>query len=93
MPRFDFQCDQCGHTFESTLPFGIKNLPLCPLCQSPTKKCITLPSVHFKGKGFYKTDSTLASNTPPKEPSTQIKTEKKETKPEKKEKSAGDAKK
>lgn len=93
MPRFDFECLHCAHTFESTIPFGVKTLPLCPLCKSTTQKCITPPSIHFKGKGFYKTDSTLPAKTAPKEPPTQTKTEKKETKPEKQEKSAGDAKK
>ncbi|MBI3336450.1 zinc ribbon domain-containing protein [Candidatus Peregrinibacteria bacterium] len=97
MPRFDFQCDQCGHIFESTLPFGIKTLPFCPLCGRTTQKCIAPPCIHFKGQGFYKTDSAASPVTPLKETTDKStndkKPEKKENKCDKKEKDAGNAKK
>jgi len=97
MPRFDFQCDQCGHIFESTILFGIKTLPPCPLCGSTTQKCIAPPCIHFKGKGFYKTDSTKPAIASPKEQTDKStsdkKSEKKEGKSNKNDNNTGNAKK
>ena len=56
MPRFDFQCTQCGSTFEATVPFGTEKLPACTKCNGKTRKIITPPAIHFKGSGFYVTD-------------------------------------
>jgi putative FmdB family regulatory protein len=58
MPLFDFQCQKCSHTFEFNRPFGSKKVPPCPECGSKkTEKLISPPAIHFKGSGFYKTDS------------------------------------
>ncbi len=67
MPRFDFVCQKCGHTFEFSRPFGSKVQPACPECKSKkTEKMITPPAVHFKGSGWYKTDSRSGSAVPVK---------------------------
>jgi putative FmdB family regulatory protein len=59
IPTFDFQCTACKEEFEKTLPFGSKAKPACPTCGSKkTEKLITMPSIAFKGSGFYKTDSS-----------------------------------
>lgn len=58
MPTFDFRCTGCSAVFEETLPFGSKKLPICPHCgKKKTEKLLTMPSISFKGTGFYKTDS------------------------------------
>jgi putative FmdB family regulatory protein len=58
MPTFDFACKKCEHVFEFTRPFGSKELPPCPKCGSKkTEKLLSPPAVHFKGAGWYKTDS------------------------------------
>jgi len=58
MPTFDFQCTK-GHTFEASIAFGSKKKPACPTCKAPSKKLLSPPlGIHFKGSGFYKTDST-----------------------------------
>lgn len=58
MPTFDFTCSTCGSFFEAHLPFGSKNKPACPACGSKkTEKQITPPAIHFKGTGFFRTDS------------------------------------
>ncbi len=60
MPTFDFACAACDTTFEASLPFGSKKLPVCASCGSKkVTKLLTPPlGIHFKGSGFYKTDST-----------------------------------
>ena len=59
MPRFDYQCLSCNEIFEVTRSFGDKSESTCPKCGSnETKKLITPPAIHFKGEGFYVTDST-----------------------------------
>ncbi|MFA6259189.1 MAG: zinc ribbon domain-containing protein [Candidatus Peribacteraceae bacterium] len=81
MPTFDFRCNACNHVFEYTRPFGNTELPTCPECGSrETQKIIVPPAIHFKGTGFYKTDSV------PKQPKKTQKT--KQTQPEKQEKPA-----
>ena len=58
MPTYDFQCAGCNHTFEFNRPFGSRKIPPCPKCGSTdVRKLIAPPAIHFKGKGFYKTDS------------------------------------
>ncbi len=58
MPTFDFHCRKCKHVFEFSRPFGSIELPACTACGSKrTEKLIAPPAVHFKGSGWYKTDS------------------------------------
>ena len=58
MPTYDFRCPKCSHRFEVNLPFGSKEHPLCPLCKHrKTEKVIAPPAIHFKGTGFFVTDS------------------------------------
>ena len=68
MPLFDFQCQKCNHMFEFNRPFGSKEVPPCPECGSKkTEKLISPPAIHFKGSGFYKTDSASKPASKPKE--------------------------
>lgn len=58
MPTFDFQCRACQHVFEFARPFGSNAQPACPSCSGKrVEKLIAPPAVHFKGSGWYKTDS------------------------------------
>lgn len=67
MPLFDFACKKCGEVFEHTRPFGNKENPKCAMCGSKrTEKILTPPAIHFKGGGFYKTDSSTSKPAPPK---------------------------
>ncbi len=68
MPTYDFRCPKCSHHFEVNLPFGSKVHPLCPKCRhAKTEKLIAPPAIHFKGSGFFKTDSR-SKPTPDKKP-------------------------
>ena len=67
MPVFDFRCSACDRVFEFSRPFGSDEKPACPACGSKkTEKMIAPPAVHFKGSGWYKTDSRAKPATPAK---------------------------
>ncbi|OIO54597.1 hypothetical protein AUJ46_02765 [Candidatus Peregrinibacteria bacterium CG1_02_54_53] len=62
MPTYDFRCLKCSHVFEAVLSFGGKQRPACPACKNAkTEKLIAPPAIHFKGTGFFKTDSRKPS--------------------------------
>ncbi|MSR87376.1 zinc ribbon domain-containing protein [Candidatus Peribacteria bacterium] len=66
MPTFDFQCRACDHVFEFSRPFGNTVKPACPACTSKrTEKLLAPPAVHFKGSGWYKTDSRGGARSAP----------------------------
>lgn len=72
MPTFDFTCMACKVEFEFSRPFGSKQKPRCPSCGSTkTEKQIAPPTIHFKGAGFFVTDSKTSTEkkvvTPKKE--------------------------
>ncbi len=48
---------------------GTVILPSCPNCKksSAVRKLLRAPMVHFKGSGFYKTDSSGTAKTKPKD--------------------------
>lgn len=75
MPNHQFKCLDCGHTFEALLPVGQTEGMKCLECGHPeTQKLLTAPGVHFKGSGFYKTDSkkdgNIEKSAPEKKPDT-----------------------
>lgn len=74
MPTFDFRCAKCNAMFEFARPFGSKLKPVCPECKSKkTEKMLSPPAIHFKGAGFYKTDTR--TKTAPKKSESEKKAE------------------
>ncbi|MDD3897311.1 MAG: zinc ribbon domain-containing protein [Candidatus Peribacteraceae bacterium] len=67
MPRFDFRCTECTYSFEATIPFGAKKWPKCKKCGGKTQKLIAPPAIHFKGSGFYVTDTVAKKPAEKKE--------------------------
>ena len=61
MPTYHFRCEACSKTTTEKLPFGSTEIPSCATCKKPMVKVIVPPMVHFKGSGFYKTDSSAKS--------------------------------
>ena len=58
MPLYEFTCTHCAEHFEQILSFSMTEAPACPHCQSTaTRRLMSMPAIHFKGSGFYKTDS------------------------------------
>lgn len=52
---------------------GTIDMPVCGTCKKNTavRKMIRAPMVHFKGSGFYKTDSSGTAHAKPKDVATE----------------------
>ncbi|MCY3631922.1 MAG: FmdB family transcriptional regulator [bacterium] len=70
MPAYDYSCQTCGTRFEIIQSFSEDSLTVCPqadsiaspaACTQPGKgqvsKVFSVPSITFKGDGFYRNDS------------------------------------
>lgn len=57
MPRHNFFCSVCGAVFEKTISFhGNGDSVICPKGHAQERRVYSLPSVVFKGSGWYNTD-------------------------------------
>lgn len=57
MPAYDFRCVECRHVCEITRAARDDSPVPCPVCGAATKQVWHAVGVHFKGSGFYNTDS------------------------------------
>ncbi len=76
MPTYQYECEKCGHEFETLQSINEDRLKKCPKCgKSALNRLIGSGSgIIFKGTGFYETDyknkSTPSSDkTPAPKPS------------------------
>jgi putative FmdB family regulatory protein len=60
MPAYDYRCTVCDTTFEVVRSISDSGVVTCPECNGATKRVFTPVGVHFKGSGFYNTDSRSA---------------------------------
>jgi putative FmdB family regulatory protein len=56
MPLYEYECDACGHRFETIQKFADPPLERCPKCGGPVHKLQSAPAFQFKGSGWYITD-------------------------------------
>lgn len=57
MPTYEYECKNCGHTFEAFQSMSDAPLRACPECGKEVRRLINGGSgVIFKGSGFYVTD-------------------------------------
>jgi putative FmdB family regulatory protein len=57
MPIYEFVCGECGHEFEKILSFSAAT-PACANCGATNvERQMGRPAIHFKGSGWYITDS------------------------------------
>ena len=56
MPLYEYQCDACGHRFETIQKFSDPPVTTCPKCGGSVRKLIASPAFQFKGTGWYITD-------------------------------------
>ena len=62
MPIYEFACLDCGHEFEIIQSFSDNSTPACPNCQGRhVQRRLSAPAIHFKGSGWYITDSKNAA--------------------------------
>ncbi|MFN8639415.1 MAG: FmdB family zinc ribbon protein [Dehalococcoidia bacterium] len=64
MPLYQYQCTK-GHSYEKQQPFGSPVEHPCehPRCKATARRVLIAPQVHFKGSGWYKTDSRGSGST------------------------------
>ena len=62
MPIYEFACQDCGHEFEKIQSFSDSSTPACPNCLGVhVQRRLSAPAIHFKGSGWYITDSKNAA--------------------------------
>lgn len=75
MPTYEYVCNVCGSDHEVVQSMSDPSLTECPDCGAPgLRKLFRGVGVHFKGSGFYRTDSRdskgssskSSTSTPPK---------------------------
>lgn len=57
MPRYEYQCAECGVRFERVQSFNAAPLDTCPECGGAVRRLIGPVGIVFKGSGFYVTDN------------------------------------
>ena len=57
MPTYQYFCDSCSLDFEASRSFIDSSEQPCPKCGAAARKVFAPVGVHFKGSGFYRTDS------------------------------------
>jgi putative FmdB family regulatory protein len=49
MPRYEYECDHCEEHFDMERPMSEASNPqLCPFCERPAQRVITVPKFLFK---------------------------------------------
>jgi len=56
MPLYEYECEKCGHRFETIQKFSDPPIETCPKCGGHVHKLIAAPAFQFKGSGWYITD-------------------------------------
>jgi putative FmdB family regulatory protein len=57
MPTYEYECKNCGHTFEAIQSMRDDPLKVCPECGKEVRRLINGGSgIIFRGSGFYVTD-------------------------------------
>jgi len=64
MPRYEYACRDCGHTFEIVQSMSDEPLTVCPRCGGQLRKVFAPPAIAFKGSGFYATDHGKKAKKP-----------------------------
>ena len=56
MPTYVYKCVENGHDFDLVQKFSDEPGADCPECGSASTRQVTVPTVIYKGSGFYTTD-------------------------------------
>lgn len=63
MPTYTYQCEACGHAFDTVQKFSDDPLTVCPECGGHIRRVIQPTPIVFKGSGWYINDSKSKSST------------------------------
>jgi len=64
VPTYEYACSTCDTTHEVQQKMTDPTLTQCPSCGQPTlRKLFSGVGIHFKGSGFYRTDSRDAKSS------------------------------
>lgn len=63
MPKYQYQCKDCGEALEVQQSFSDDALTVCPVCEGDLRKVFNAVGVVFKGSGFYRNDSRSTSSS------------------------------
>ncbi len=65
MPTYDYECTECGYSFEYFQSMSDEPLKKCPECNGKVRRLIGGGlGVIFKGSGFYVTDNKKEKSPP-----------------------------
>ncbi len=63
MPTYEYECQKCTAIYELRQSFSAESTHTCEECgKGIAKRILHAPKVHFKGSGFYATDSKSKSS-------------------------------
>ena len=57
MPRYVYECFECGHTVEKLEGWSAPAQQPCTECEYTLQRIPVAPAIVFKGSGWYSTDS------------------------------------
>jgi putative FmdB family regulatory protein len=63
MPLYEYECEVCGHRFETIQKFSDPLADTCPKCGGKVHKLFSSPAIQFKGTGWYITDYAKKDQT------------------------------
>lgn len=66
MPNYHFKCPACHAAFDALVAVGTRKIECSQCGKGGAKRVLIAPPIHFKGGGFYKTDSTAKKDMPKK---------------------------
>lgn len=61
MPRYVYECFECGHTVEKLEGWSAPAQQPCSECEHMLQRIPSAPAIVFKGSGWYSTDSKKSS--------------------------------
>ena len=62
LPIYTYKCEANGHEFELRQDFSASPEQVCPTCGSTARRQLHVPTVIYKGSGFYTTDYARKSS-------------------------------
>ena len=69
MPTYEYECTRCGTIIDEFKSISAPRRQRCPKCRGKVQRLISGGmSVHFKGSGFYVTDSRGKMDSGTKDP-------------------------